>query len=193
MKAAVVKATVANPKSALGPSPEFVAAADELKKWQAAIESEAIPMREDHGTFTVEVLVNGEKLQMGVDTGASCVCLPGEVAEKLKLVPTDRDEVVQLKLADGRVIEGREMSLATVRVGRFTAENVTCVVLQKGLPDPSILLGGSFLNRFIVKLDASKNELHLTEVSQGTAPKAAPAASPPPLPRPAAAPGTPGR
>lgn len=182
VKAALTKANLtAVPKVPLGPSPEFAAAFEEMKKWQSAVESEAIPMREDHGTFTVEVLVNGERIQMGVDTGASSVCLPAEVAEKLKIELDEKSEVVHMKLADGRVIDGRETTLATVRVGRFTAENVTAVVMPKGLPDPAILLGGSFLNRFVVKLDPAKNELHLTEVAQpgagGTAKPAAPASS----------------
>jgi aspartyl protease family protein len=169
----------ANPKLTLG-SPEFLAAVDDLKKWQLALESEAIPLKEKNGIFTVEVLLNGETVQMGVDTGASSICLPGEVAEKLKIIPNDMDPVVQIKLADGSVIEGREMNIATVRVGRFTAENVECVVLQNGLPDPAILLGASFLNRYIVKLDAGKKELTLTEVKQtpATGSKPIPAAPP---------------
>jgi len=191
VKAALAKANLtAVPKVPLGPSPEFAAVTEELKKWQAAVESEAIPMREDHGTFTVEVLVNGERLQMGVDTGASSVCLPAEVAEKLKIELDEKSEVVHMKLADGRLIDGRETTLATVRVGRFTAENVSCVVLQKGLPDPAILLGGSFLNRYVVKLDPGKNELHLTEIAQ---PGAAGAAAKPTAPASSGATGTPGK
>lgn len=55
--------------------------------------------------------------------------------------------------------------LKTVRVGRFTVDDVTCVVLQKGLPNAPLILGGSFLNHFIVKLDPASNELHLTQVN----------------------------
>jgi clan AA aspartic protease (TIGR02281 family) len=184
VKAAVDKANItANPKLAVGPSPAFAAAVDELKKWRGAIDSEAIPLRAEHGTFTVDVLVNGEQFAMGVDTGASTISLTAEAADKLKLVPTDNDPTVKMRLADGSVIEGREMNLATVRVGRFTVENVRCVVLQSGLQGAPLLLGGSFLNHFIVKLDPAKRQLQLTEIkAAGSKPKAAPAAggTPPP-------------
>lgn len=181
VKASLAKVNlVANPKVTIS-SAEFQAAVDELNKWQSAIESEAIAMREENGTFKVEVLLNGEPHQMCVDTGATSVCLPFEVAAKLKLVPAETDPIIDLKLADGSVIQGRAMTLATVRVGRFTANNVECVVLQQGLPDPAIILGGSFLNRYIVNMDPSKKELQLTEVksSSSTARPAAAPATPP--------------
>ena len=35
-------------------------ALDQVTTWRAALDSEAIPMREDHGVYTIEALVNGE-------------------------------------------------------------------------------------------------------------------------------------
>lgn len=87
----------------------------------------------------------------------------------------DEQAVVRMQLADGNIIEGREVSLKTVRVGRFTLEEVRCVVLSKGLPDAPLILGGSFLNHFIVKLDPGARQLHLTEIKEGGAAKVAPA------------------
>ena len=78
-------------------------------------------------------------------------------------------------MADGNIIEGREMTIKTVRVGRFTLEEVRCVVLNKGLPNPPLILGGSFLNHFIVRLDPGSRELHLTEIKDEGQVKAAPA------------------
>lgn len=169
VKAAIAKANIAaNPKVPLGPSPELAAAIEELKKWRSEVESEAIPLREDSGIFFVDVIVNNQNLRMGVDTGASSITLPAEVAGKLDIVLTDRDPTVNLRLANGAIIQGKEITLAKVRVGRFTVENVRCVVLEPGLPDPPLLLGGSFLNHFIVKIDPSKSELHLTELKPGS-------------------------
>lgn len=168
VKAAVAKANLAaNPKAALGPSAEFAAAVEELKKWQGAVESEAIPLREDHGIFWADALLNGSPFRMGVDTGSSSVVLPWEVAAKVDLNPKESDPTVRMKLANGQIIEGKEMTLSAVRVGRFTVQNVRCVVLQQGLSDAPLLLGGSFLNHFIVKLDPSKRELQLTEIKAG--------------------------
>ena len=174
VKAAIAKVNAAaNTRVALGPSPEFTAAASELHKWQSAVESEAIPLREEHGIHMVDVLLNGEHFVMGLDTGASSLSLPAEVAQKLKMVPGEKDPTVQLQLADGNVIEGKEMSVKSVRVGRFTVEDVSCVVLDKGLTDAPLILGGSFLNRFIVKVDPSTNELHLTRIEDQGATTAA--------------------
>jgi len=166
-------------KVALGPSAEYVTAVADLTKWRSEVESEKIPLREEHGTHTVDVLLNGEHFLMGVDTGASSISLTGEVAEKLSLVPGPHDAVVHISLADGSVIEGHEMSIKTVRVGRFTLEDVPCVVLNKGLKDAPLLLGGSFLNHFVVKLDPAAGELQLTEIKSerpaGSSPTTSPA------------------
>ena len=167
VKAAIAKASTATQKVTLGPSPEFTAGLAELKKWQSEVESEAIPMREEHGIHVVDVLLNGQQFPMEVDTGASTISLPGEVAEKLNMTPTDKDPTVQMVLANGAVIEGKQMTLKSVRVGRFTVEDVPCVVLEKGLPRAATLLGVLFLNHFVVKLDNATNELQLTEVKEG--------------------------
>jgi aspartyl protease family protein len=158
-----------SPPATLGPSAEFAAAAADFQAWQAEVESEAIPLHEDNGTFLVDALLNGEHFQLAVDTGASCISLSADVAHQLNLNPGAKDPTVQLHLADGNVIEGKEMALGSVRVGRFTLANVPCVVLSKGLPHAPLLLGGSFLNHFIVKMDPSKSELRLTDLKDAAA------------------------
>lgn len=172
---AIAKANAAATKARLGRSPAFTAAVQDLKKWQSAVDSEAIPLREENGLHLVDVWLNGDHFLMGVDTGASAISLPAEVAEKLKMVPGEQDPTVELSLADGRVIEGKEMSLKTVRVGRFTLNDVSCVVLQPGLNKAPVLLGGSFLNHFVVKLDPAANELHLTQIKEESPARIAPA------------------
>lgn len=165
VKAAIDKANVAaNPKVPLGPSPDLTTALADVKKWQSEVESQAIPLRESNGIFTAEVLLNNKPFRMGVDTGASSITISAEVATQLDIKLSERDPTVTLKLANGALIQGKEIQLAKVRVGRFTVDNVRCVVLEPGLPDPPLLLGGSFLNHFIVKIDPSKSELHLTEL-----------------------------
>jgi aspartyl protease family protein len=169
VKAALDKLNAkANPKLTVAPSPDFSRAVDEVATWRSQLDSEAIPLRESHGVYTVEVVVNGgEPLHMLLDTGASNVTLPFEVAQKLGLTPGEQDPTVQMKLANGAIIEGKLMTLKSVRVGRFTVPNVSCVVLQQGLPDPPTILGTSFLNHFVVKLSQSARELYLTEVGEG--------------------------
>jgi clan AA aspartic protease (TIGR02281 family) len=167
VKAAIAK--LATQKVTLGPSAEFTAAIGDLKKWASEVDSEAIPMRDDNGIHVVDVLLNGEHFMMEVDTGATGISLPAEIAEKLKMIPGEQDPTVKIQLANGSLIEGRAMTIKSVRVGRFTVEDVSCVVLEKGLPNVPALLGGSYLNHFIVKLDPAANELRLTAIKE-TAP-----------------------
>ena len=167
VKALVDKASAAakaNPKLALGPSPDFNKAVDDVATWRSQLDSEAIPMRDENGVHSVEVIANGERLRMIVDTGASHITLPFEVAKKVGLTPGEQDPTVQMRLANGSVIEGKLMTLKTVRVGRFGADNVSCVVLQEGLTDAQTMLGTSFLSHFVVKMSQRSNELYLTEV-----------------------------
>lgn len=158
-------------KVALGPTAEFTTSVAELKKWESAIESEAIPLRESHGIHFVDAMLNGEHFILGLDTGASAVILTAEAAEKLNMVPGEQDPTIKMHLADGNVVEGKQMTLKSVRVGRFTIPNVMCVVLQKGLTGAPLLLGETFLNHFIVRIDAGTNELHLTQLKEETASK----------------------
>ncbi|HEY2585416.1 MAG TPA: retropepsin-like aspartic protease [Tepidisphaeraceae bacterium] len=180
VKAALAAINSTPTKVALGPTLEFTAAVAELKKWQSTVESEAIPLTERNGIHLVDALLNGEHFVLGLDTGASAVTLPAEIAEKLKMVPGDQDPTIKMQLADGNLIEGKQMTLKTVRVGRFTIKDVTCVVLQKDLKDAPLILGGSFLNHFIVRLDPAANELHLTQIQED-----APAKLPRPMAKPA--------
>lgn len=165
---AAVKDAVAHatPHLPLGPSKEFTDALAELKKWRDEVESEAIPLTEEHGVQQVEALINGEQHKFVIDPGSSLVCIPGELAEQLKVAPTDQDPVIQMKLADGNIINGKRITLKSVRVGRFSVDNVACVVLAKGLNDAPSLLGNSFLSYFIVKLDQKAGQLHLVEVGK---------------------------
>ena len=90
------------------------------------------------------------------------------MAEKLKLTPGEQDPTVKMKLANGAIIDGKLMTLKSVRVGRFTVNNVSCIMLQEGLSDPPTILGTSFLSHFVVKLSQSAGELHLRDVGDGS-------------------------
>jgi aspartyl protease family protein len=63
------------------------------------------------------------------------------------------------------------VKLASVRVGKFTAENVECVVLGEQAINAPPLLGMSFLGQFKFELDAAQSLLKLVKVDSGeTAP-----------------------
>ena len=53
-------------------------------------------------------------------------------------------------------------------MGRFLAEEVECVILPEVASNATPLLGGSFLQHYIVKLDPVAGQLHLTEIRGNT-------------------------
>jgi clan AA aspartic protease (TIGR02281 family) len=155
------------PKWKLGPSPEFLANSKEIAKLRGDVASAVIPLRQEGGINLVDVVLNGKLTrQFIVDSGASVVCLPFDLAEELGMTPTDKDPKVRFRQADGKVIEAFQKTLKSVRVGGFAVEQVECAVYPKDLPNTPMLLGGSFLGNFIYRLDPEKGELHLAAVGK---------------------------
>lgn len=157
-----VKAALKAAKARMGPSEGFVTASNRLKLFRKAFSSDVVAVKMDSGVPTVEVTINGKVTRtMTVDSGASLVCIPADLAKDLQLVPGPNDPEITLQLADGRSHKAHQMSLKSVRVGTFTVEDVDCAVLEADLISAEPLLGGSFLQNFIYKLDPKAGELHL--------------------------------
>jgi len=149
----------------LGPSRTYQANAKALKKAQGLIQSESIPLQENNGTFEVSVTLNGKLSKpMVFDTGAGIISLPAELAKEAGVVPGPGDPKIELTTADGRVHEGTLMTLKSVRVGKFTIENVECAVMPASLKNAPPLLGGSFLKYFTYKLAPESSTLTLSKI-----------------------------
>jgi len=160
----------ANAKVALGPTKAYQANVKALKKAQGAIQSESIPLQDSNGTFLVDVTLNGKVTRaMTFDTGAGIVSLPAALAAQAGLKPTQDTPTIRLQAADGSVHEGKLMTLKSVRVGKFTVENVECAVMGADLPNAPPLLGGSFLKYFTYKLVPEAGKLTLSKVAAGDA------------------------
>ncbi|HRX86246.1 MAG TPA: TIGR02281 family clan AA aspartic protease [Phycisphaerae bacterium] len=150
-------------KAHLGPRRVFARGVEELEDFEAAIRSEEIKLREDHGVFWIDVTLNGTaRVEMVFDTGASLISLPQDVAERAKIEITDADPVIQMRVADGRAVEGRLVFLKEVQVGEFTVQNVEAVISPGDAPP---LLGGSFLQNFSIDLNHAAGTLRLTSVA----------------------------
>ena len=67
-------------------------------------------------------------------------------------------------LADGSRITGRLVTIGSVRVGKFTAENVQCAVLGAEAANAPSLLGMSFLENFKFQVDAAKGTLKMVQI-----------------------------
>lgn len=150
----------------LGPSAEFTANGNLLKRWRGDVASDTVALRHEGGVNMVDVTFNGSVTrEMVLDSGASMVCLTSELANQLDLHPTDADQTIQCKLADGKIVSAKLMKVKSVRVGQFTVADVEVAVMPADLVFSEPLLGGTFLNNFIFRIDPQAAELHLAVVA----------------------------
>ena len=108
------------------------------------------------GHYRTEALINGEKVDVLVDTGATGVAISQGVADKLNLKSID---AVRTNTANGDSI-GYMVRLNSIKIGGVQADNVAAMIAP-GL-DGDVLLGMSFLNRMDVRL--YKGEMTIKQV-----------------------------
>ncbi len=110
------------------------------------------------GHYRAEALINGEKVNVLVDTGATGVAISQGVADRLNLKSID---AVRTNTANGNSI-GYMVRLNSVKLGGIQANNVAAMIAP-GL-DGDVLLGMSFLGRMDVRL--YKGEMTIKQISE---------------------------
>ncbi len=110
------------------------------------------------GHYRTEALINGKKVNVLVDTGATGVAISQSVADRLKLKSVD---AIRTNTANGDSI-GYMVRLESVQIGGVRANNVSAMIAP-GL-DGDVLLGMSFLGRMDVRL--FKGEMTIKQVSK---------------------------
>ncbi len=98
------------------------------------------------------------------DTGASLTTISAKLASRIGLKPKTADPTVQLKTADGTVVEAKRLVIPSVRVGKFTVQNVECAVMPAGKGDVAPLLGQTFFKHFKVEFSAEACRLSLKKL-----------------------------
>lgn len=148
------------------PSRAFQTNVRSLAKIEETVLSESIPIRTDGSqTFYVAATINGKHTkEFVIDSGASVVCLPFAMAREMGIDPSSADRRVQLRIADGSVIEATVVKLDEVRVGKFAVENVEAVVLPPEAVAAPALLGMSYLGKFSFKIEADAQKLTMTKI-----------------------------
>ena len=96
------------------------------------------------GSFAVATQVNGARIAMVLDTGASAVVLTQEAARTAGLPLEVLNYSVQVDTANGRA-RAAPVTLDKVSIGGITERSVPALIAQPGLR--TNLLGMSFLNR----------------------------------------------
>ena len=111
--------------------------------------SETVELRKEGGIYWVDVTFNGKVTKpLAFDTGASSVVLPASLAAAIGLKPGKDDPTVRTQVADGSIVEAKRMTIPSVRVGKFTVQDVVCIVMPADKEDVSPLLGQTFLKNF---------------------------------------------
>jgi aspartyl protease family protein len=102
-------------------------------------------VRGQGGEFSLAAHINGVKIPMVVDTGASSVVLTQNAAKAAGLPTEMLNYSVNVETANGRT-QAAPVTLDRLTVGALTERSVPALVAQKGQLK-SNLLGMSFLNR----------------------------------------------
>jgi clan AA aspartic protease (TIGR02281 family) len=156
----------ARAKMKLGPSAEFAHELPFVRHERSSINSSAIKFNNETGTPQLNVTLNGTvTVPMILDSGASVVSISWDVAQKLGMTPGPNDPKVKFNIADGRQVEATIMTLKTVRLGPFTAENVVCSVAPESEKNTPNLLGGTFLEHFVYKMDLGAGVVHMSQLT----------------------------
>ena len=119
-------------------------------------ESTVVLKRGTDGHYRAEALINGEKVDVLVDTGATGVAISQNIADKLNLKSID---AIRTNTANGDSI-GYLVRLQSVQIGGVKAENVSAMIAPT--LDGDVLLGMSFLGRMDVRL--YKGEMTIKQV-----------------------------
>jgi aspartyl protease family protein len=97
------------------------------------------------GHFLIDVVINGSKVRMMVDTGASIVALSREDARRIGVTPQPADFKAKVSTANG-IVQVAPVLLKEVVVGELAVQDVQAAVF----PDNRLqvgLLGMSFLSK----------------------------------------------
>jgi aspartyl protease family protein len=113
---------------------------------QPATHKGTLAVAADHrGQFMVHPQIDGFRIKMLVDTGASLIALTDADARNLGLKLKPADYKLPLKTANG-VVRGAQVMLKEIRMGDIIVRNVEATVLPPQALEVS-LLGTSFLKR----------------------------------------------
>lgn len=102
-----------------------------------------------NGHFMANGTVNGSAMRFMIDTGATMVALPAQVARQAGISFFNAPQVV-VQTASGPTT-AYMVKLDSVAIGGVTVNNVDAVVIDRGLSEP--LLGNSFLSRMDMRRD----------------------------------------
>ncbi|MBB3607637.1 TIGR02281 family clan AA aspartic protease [Rhizobium sp. BK602] len=121
---------------------------------------EVILHKLSNGHFEAEVMINGQPIDMLVDTGASTIALSREDAERVGIIPENLTYSLTMITANGRA-RAAPVELGTVAIGPIKRRDIDATVAEDGKLDQS-LLGMSFLET-LGSMQMQTDELRLRD------------------------------
>lgn len=128
------------------PSPPVAMAAQSEPPPSNASNSRSVTLsRGNGGHFWTEARIDGRRLELVVDTGASTIALRASDAARLGIHPSARDYSVKVSTANG-ITKAAMVQLQMVEIGNIVVRNVPALVHADDALGVN-LLGMSFLSR----------------------------------------------
>lgn len=109
-------------------------------------QSELRLLGDSRDSFFTDALVNGQRMRMLVDTGATTVAMSEVHARKLGLAYVSKGNRLRVGTASGTAL-GYQVSLRSLKVGEVKFQNVNAIVIEGDSPQ-FMLLGMNILSRF---------------------------------------------
>lgn len=129
------------------------------KMWRLGNDANQVVLKRGlDGHYRAEALINGQKVNVLVDTGATGVAISQSVADRLQLKSLT---AVRTNTANGDSV-GYIVRLDSVTVGGVEARNVSAMIAPSLGGD--VLLGMSYLGRMDVRL--FKGEMTIKQVTE---------------------------
>jgi aspartyl protease family protein len=127
-------------------------------------EANIIDMEVKNGVRYVWIEINGLNLKFIFDTGASNICISSAEAAVLYRQGTlTNDDILSTEFfqdATGKISEGTEINLRTVKIGNVVLENIKATIIDN--PNAPLLLGQTILERFgNIEIDNTNNRIIL--------------------------------
>ena len=121
-----------------------------------------IQMEKEGGVYKIPCEINGLRLKLIFDTGASNVCISESIAlmmlENGYLDKADIRGNGSSVVADGRIVDNTKINVRTLKIGNVTLNNVEAIVIHK--QSAPLLLGQSAIQK-LGKISISEDKLIL--------------------------------
>jgi len=141
--------------------PRISKPSDRTERAGAAVSTRTVALQAGaHGHYLANAEINGQRIEVMVDTGATQVALTFDDASRAGIHVRDRDFTQQVRTANG-VARVAPVTLDRVSIGDITERNVPASVSERGMLGTT-LLGMSFLKR-LTRVDMRGETLILQE------------------------------